>query len=107
MKLKKEFEDFYKEIRIDCETHALKEKREVLENDIKTKLPGILGDHSISISRSDIRMINQKNYKYKWVSFIQNETERGRLKRGFDKFESVLAFQTTFPLTLTRSSSSG
>ena len=59
MKLKKEFEYFYKEIRIDSETHALKEKREVLENDIKTKLPGILGDHSISISRSDIRMIDQ------------------------------------------------
>ena len=64
MKLKKEFEDFYKEIRIDSETHALKEKREVLENDIKTKLPGILGDHSISISRSDIRMIDQGSYKY-------------------------------------------
>ncbi len=64
MKLKKEFEDFYKDIRIDSETHALKEKREVLENDIKTKLPGILGDHSISISRSDIRMIDQGSYKY-------------------------------------------
>ena len=64
MKLKKEFEDFYKEIRIDSETHALKEKREVLENDIKTKLPGILGDHSISISRGDIRMIDQGSYKY-------------------------------------------
>lgn len=64
MKLKKEFEDFYKEIRIDSETHALKEKREVLENDIKTKLPGILGDQSISISRSDIRMIDQGSYKY-------------------------------------------
>ncbi len=64
MKLQKEFEDFYKEIRIDRETHALKEKREVLENDIKTKLPGILGDHDISISRSDIRMIDQGSYKY-------------------------------------------
>lgn len=64
MKLKKEFEDFYKEIRIDNEAHALKEKREVLENDIKTKLPGILGDHSISISRNDIRMIDQGSYKY-------------------------------------------
>ena len=64
MKLKKEFEDFYKEIRIDSEAHALKEKREVLENDIKAKLPGILGDHSISISRNDIRMIDQGSYKY-------------------------------------------
>ena len=64
MKLKKEFEAFYKEIRIDSETNALKEKREVLENDIKTKLPGILGNHSICISRSDIRMIDQGSYKY-------------------------------------------
>ena len=64
MKLKKEFADFYKEIRIDRETHALKEKREVLEEDIKTKLPGILGDHNISINRSDIRMIDQGSYKY-------------------------------------------
>ena len=64
MKLKKEFESFYKEIRIDSETHALKEKREVLENDIKAKLPGILSDHGISINRSDIRMIDQGSYKY-------------------------------------------
>lgn len=64
MKLKKEFEEFYKEIRIDSETHALKEKREVLEDDIKTKLPDILGNHSISIRRSEIRMIDQGSYKY-------------------------------------------
>ena len=64
MKLKKEFEEFYKEIRIDRETHALKDKREVLEDDIRTKLPGILDDHRISISRSDIRMIDQGSYKY-------------------------------------------
>ncbi len=64
MKLKKEFENFYKEIRIDSEAHALKEKREVLENDIKTKFPSILGDHGICISRSDIRMIDQGSYKY-------------------------------------------
>lgn len=64
MKLKKEFEDFYKEIRIDSETHILKDKREAVENDIKTKLPDILDSHGISISRSDIRMIDQGSYKY-------------------------------------------
>lgn len=64
MKLKKEFEDFYKEIRIDSETHVLKEKREVLENDIKTKLPGILSGYNIHINKSDIRMIDQGSYKY-------------------------------------------
>ena len=64
MKLKKEFADFYKDIRIDSESHALKDKREILQDDIKSKLPGLLGDHDISITRSDIRMIDQGSYKY-------------------------------------------
>ncbi len=65
MKLKKEFTDFYNEIRINKEANALKDKREVLENDIKSKLPGILEDHKIRITGSDIRMIDQGSYKYK------------------------------------------
>ena len=64
MKLKKEFSDFYKDIRIDSESHALKDKSEVLKDDIKSKLPGILGNHGISITKSDIRMIDQGSYKY-------------------------------------------
>ncbi len=64
MKLKKEFFDFYKAIRIDTETNALKDKREVLENDIKEKLPTTLLDHGITVNKSDIRMIDQGSYKY-------------------------------------------
>ena len=64
MKLKKEFADFYGKIRIDKETNALREKREILEKDIKSKLPDILKDHNISVNRSDIRMIDQGSYKY-------------------------------------------
>lgn len=64
MKLKKEFADFYREIRIDKETNALREKREILEEDIKSKLPDILKDQNISVNRSDIRMIDQGSYKY-------------------------------------------
>ncbi len=64
MKLKKEFTDFYNEIRIDKEANALRDKREVLEDDIKSKLPGILADHGILINKSDIRMIDQGSYKY-------------------------------------------
>ena len=64
MKLKKEFSDFYKEIRIDSESQALKDKRGVLQDDIESKLPGILADHGISITKSDIRMIDQGSYKY-------------------------------------------
>lgn len=64
MKLKKEFEDFYTTIRIDSESDVLKEKREVLEDNIKTNLPGILREHGISVNKSDIRMIDQGSYKY-------------------------------------------
>ena len=65
MKLKKEFADFYAAIRIDSETNALREKREALENDIRSKLPEILDEHGIDIQSSDIRMIDQGSYKYK------------------------------------------
>lgn len=64
MKLKKEFSDFYKAIRIDSESHVLKEKREVLEEDIRSKLPGIFADHGITLNSSDIHMIDQGSYKY-------------------------------------------
>lgn len=64
MKLKKEFADFYKNIRIDSESQALKDKRKVLQDDIESKLPGILADHGINITKSDIRMIDQGSYKY-------------------------------------------
>lgn len=64
MKLKKEFSDFYKAIRIDSETNALRDKREILEDDIKSKLPGILEAAGIYITKNDIRMIDQGSYKY-------------------------------------------
>lgn len=64
MKLKKEFASFYQEIRIDSESHVLKDKREVLEDDIKSNLPDILSEHGISVSKSNIRMIDQGSYKY-------------------------------------------
>lgn len=64
MKLKKEFEQFYKDIRIDGEQNTLIQKRTILQNDIKDKLPGIMEDHDIELKKSDIRMIDQGSYKY-------------------------------------------
>ncbi|WP_028235212.1 cyclic GMP-AMP synthase DncV-like nucleotidyltransferase [Pseudobutyrivibrio sp. MD2005] len=64
MKLKKEFSDFHKEIRISSEADNLREKREILEDEIKTKLPGKLKDHGITVNKSDIRMFIQGSYKY-------------------------------------------
>jgi len=64
MKLKKEFEDFYKEIRIGSESDVLIEKRETLEGEIKDKFPDKLEDHGIELNKSDIRMFDQGSYKY-------------------------------------------
>ena len=64
MKLKKEFEDFYKCIRIDSETQNLIDKRETLEGEIKDKFPTIMKNHDIELNKSDIRMIDQGSYKY-------------------------------------------
>lgn len=64
MKLKKEFKDFYTEIRIDKESDVLKEKREVLEGDIKDRYPDILKKHGIELKKSDINMFDQGSYKY-------------------------------------------
>ena len=64
MKLKKEFSEFFKAIIIDSETDQLIEKREVLQKDIETKFPEILKEHGITITKKDIRMIDQGSYKY-------------------------------------------
>lgn len=64
MKLKKQFSDFYSEIRIDSESNILIEKRTVLQKDIENKLPTILEENGISINKTDIRMIDQGSYKY-------------------------------------------
>ena len=64
MKLKNAFTDFYKTIRIDDEQDTLIEKRKILEEDIKEKLPGEMSDHGIDLNKSDIRMIDQGSYKY-------------------------------------------
>lgn len=64
MKLRKEFEDFYKEIRIDSESDVLIEKRQILQGEIEDKFPDVLGDHGIKVNKSDIRMFDQGSYKY-------------------------------------------
>lgn len=56
MKLKEEFEQFYKDIRIDGEQNTLIQKRTTLESEIKDKLPEIMGDHDIELKKSEIRM---------------------------------------------------
>ena len=64
MKLKKEFANFYKDIRIDSESKTLQDKRKTLENDIKSNFPTKLNDYGIDVKKGDIRMIDQGSYKY-------------------------------------------
>lgn len=64
MKLKKEFEQFYRDIRIDGEQNTLIQKRTTLEEEIKDKFPEIMSNHDIELNKSDIEMIDQGSYKY-------------------------------------------
>lgn len=63
MKLKKQFEDFYKEITIDTEVEDLIEKREILEKNFKDNFPSECGKHDIEVKKSDIEIFDQGSYK--------------------------------------------
>lgn len=64
MKLKKQFADFYEEICIQGESEYLKEKREILEEDIKKYFPSEMAKHDIVLKKSDIEIFDQGSYKY-------------------------------------------
>jgi len=63
MKLKKQFSDFYDEIRIQGESEQLREKREILQEDIENKFPDELKKHGIELKKSDIEIFDQGSYK--------------------------------------------
>lgn len=62
MKLKKQFVEFYKEIKIDEEVEDLKKGREVLQKDIENKLPDELKKHGIDLKKSEIKIFDQGSY---------------------------------------------
>ena len=64
MKLKKQFKDFYDEICIHEESEDLKEKRDILQKDIKDKFPDEMKKHDIELKKSEIEMFDQGSYKY-------------------------------------------
>ena len=64
MKLKKSLADLYNEIRIQEESEPLREKREILQNDITKYLPEEMQSHDIDLNASDIRIFDQGSYKY-------------------------------------------
>mgnify|MGYP001447812416 CR=1 FL=1 len=62
-KLVKEFEDFDKNIRITTEANELRDKRAKLQTDFENKFPDICAENGITISKSEIRFIDQGSYK--------------------------------------------
>lgn len=62
-KLYKQFNEFHDTIKLDKESTPLKEKREMLESDIKSKLPGELEKIDISITKSDLKFFDQGSYR--------------------------------------------
>ena len=65
MKLKKQFADFYENIKIDRDQEGatLTEKRNTLQTELEDKLPGILEKHDIKITKSDLDIFDQGSYK--------------------------------------------
>lgn len=62
-KLHEQFMKFHDTIKLDKETSQLKEKREVLQNDIESKLPSKLEDIGIDITKSDLHFFDQGSYR--------------------------------------------
>ena len=64
VKMKIQFKDFYDEICIHEESEDLKEKRDILQKDIKDKFPNEMKTHGIELNKSDIEIFDQGSYKY-------------------------------------------
>lgn len=62
-KLYKQFKDFHDVIKLDKESSQLKEKREILQSDIESKLPKKLEDIGIEICESDLHFFDQGSYR--------------------------------------------
>lgn len=62
-KLQKQFLEFNKLIKIDEETSVLRDKRDMLKNDIESNFPDKCSEYDISVNKSDLRFIHQGSYK--------------------------------------------
>ena len=60
--LDKEFNKFYNEICIHEESDALRNKRDMLKNDIENYLPDELKKIGVEVNKSDFKFINQGSY---------------------------------------------
>lgn len=80
-KLYKEFENFYKEISLSNH-NDLKNKREILENDLKEKLPEKLKAEKIAtIAKKDLKFIDQGS----WASVVKTSIKPKKQGENGDK----------------------
>lgn len=89
MKLKKQFEEFYKAIIIDTEVVDLIEKREILENDFKNNFPSKCAENGIEVKKTDIEIFDQGSYKL-------NTTIKNNYGGSIDRDVAIM-----FPLDIT------
>ena len=88
MKLKREFADFYKEIRIDSETHALKEKREILEDDIFLKRCKFI--ILTSLTKPGIGLISSSQIKPdNYINISLNLFSKNQMEVLFNQYQEI------------------
>lgn len=63
IKLKKQFSDFYDNIKISTEANDMIKKREILQKDFEDYFPGICKDHDITVNKSDMEFFDQGSYR--------------------------------------------
>lgn len=62
-KLYKQFMDFHETIKIDKDSTTLKEKRDTLESDFKSKFPSEMNAIGIEVKKSDLSFFDQGSYR--------------------------------------------
>lgn len=62
-KLHKQFQDFHDTIKLDKGSNQLKEKRDMLQADIESKLPDKLEEIGIEINKTDLHFFDQGSYR--------------------------------------------
>jgi hypothetical protein len=62
-KLRKQFERFNDHIKITSEANELRDKRSILQSDFENNFPNICAEHDITITKSEMRFIDQGSYK--------------------------------------------
>ena len=83
-KLHKQFVDFHDAIKLDKSSSLLKEKRDLLQSDIESKLPGKLSGIGINITKSDLSFFDQGSYRQSISTGIRSATADRDVAVEFD-----------------------